>query len=98
MPALVFFLAKMGLVTARFLGKHLEIRILLIFIVAAVMTPAAIPGDQALFALPMIGLYILSIFIAWIVGRWRGAREPQTTHWSEPWPRKRMRLTVTIPG
>ena len=68
MPAVVFFLAKMGLVTARFLWKNLKYAILLIFIAAAVITPGGDAATQALFALPMIGLNILSILIAWIVG------------------------------
>jgi sec-independent protein translocase protein TatC len=68
MPAVVFFLAKMGLVTARFLWKNLKYAILLIFIAAAVITPSGDAATQAIFAMPMIGLYILSIIIAWIVG------------------------------
>ena len=67
-PTLVFFLAKMGLVTARFLWKSLKYAILIIFIAAAVITPGGDVATQALFALPMVGLYILSILIAWIVG------------------------------
>jgi sec-independent protein translocase protein TatC len=68
MPAVVFFLAKMGVVSARFLWRNLKYAVLIIFIAAAVITPGGDVATQALFALPMIGLYILSIFIAWIVG------------------------------
>ena len=67
MPTIVFFLAKMKLVTARFLAKNFKYAILIIFIVAAVVTPGGDPGTQTIFALPMIGLYVLSIGIAWIV-------------------------------
>jgi sec-independent protein translocase protein TatC len=67
MPTLVFFLAKMGLVTARFLLKNFKYAILVIFILAAVITPSGDMLTQSLFAAPMIGLYILSIGIAWIV-------------------------------
>ena len=66
MPTLVFFLAKMGLVTARFLANQFKYAVLVIFIVAAVVTPSGDPYNQAILALPMIGLYILSIFIAWV--------------------------------
>ena len=38
MPTLVFFLAKLRLVTARFLWRHIGYAILIIFIVAAVLT------------------------------------------------------------
>jgi len=68
MPTLVFFLAKMGLVTARFLAKQFKYAILVIFIVAAVVTPSGDPYNQTILALPMIGLYLLSIGIAWIFG------------------------------
>ncbi len=67
MPTLVFFLAKMRLVTARFLLKNFKYAILIIFIVAAVITPSPDMLTQTLFAAPMIGLYLLSIGIAWAV-------------------------------
>jgi sec-independent protein translocase protein TatC len=66
-PTLVFFLAKMRLVTARFLWRHVKYAILISFIVAAVLTPSADPWNQTVFAAPMIGLYLLSIGIAWMV-------------------------------
>jgi sec-independent protein translocase protein TatC len=68
MPTLVFFLAKMGLVSARFLWSQFKYAILVIFIIAAVVTPSGDPYNQTVLALPMIGLYIISIFIAWIFG------------------------------
>lgn len=68
MPTVVFFLAKMGLVTGRLLLRQFKYAILAIFIVAAVVTPSGDPFNQTVFALPMIGLYILSIAIAWIFG------------------------------
>ena len=68
MPAVVYFLAKMGVVSARFLLKNLKYAVLLIFIAAAVLTPGGDVTTQTLFALPMVGLYLISILIAWIVG------------------------------
>jgi sec-independent protein translocase protein TatC len=68
MPTIVMFLAKMHLVTARFLLHNIKYAVLITFVVSAVITPTADPGTQTLFALPMIGLYILSIGIAWLVG------------------------------
>jgi sec-independent protein translocase protein TatC len=67
MPTVVFFLAKMRLVTARFLAKNFKYALLLIFIVAAVITPTGDPMTQMIFAAPMLGLYALSIVIAWVV-------------------------------
>jgi sec-independent protein translocase protein TatC len=68
MPAIVFFLAKLGLVSWRFLLKHTKYAILVIFIAAAIITPTPDATGQLLFALPMVGLYLISILIAWIVG------------------------------
>ena len=68
MPAVVFFLAKMNMITARFLAVNFKYAFLIIFIVAAVITPTGDMMTQTIFAAPMVGLYILSIAIAWVVG------------------------------
>jgi sec-independent protein translocase protein TatC len=68
MPAVVFFLAKMKMITARFLIKNFWYAFLIIFIVAAVITPTGDMMTQTIFAAPMVGLYCLSILIAWVVG------------------------------
>src|SRR4029077_6901962 len=68
MPTVVFFLAKAGLVTARFLIKSFKYAFLLIFIVAAVITPTGDMVTQTIFAAPMVALYLLSILIAWVFG------------------------------
>jgi sec-independent protein translocase protein TatC len=66
MPTLVMFLARVGLVTPRFLIRHTKYAILIIFIVAAVLTPSPDVVSQLLMAGPMILLYGLSIVVAWI--------------------------------
>jgi len=66
-PTLVFFLARLQLVTARFLWRHIKYAILISFVAAAALTPSADPWNQTVFAAPMIGLYLISIGIAWIV-------------------------------
>jgi sec-independent protein translocase protein TatC len=68
MPTLVYFLAKMKLITARFLVSKFKYAILIIFIISAVITPTGDPVTQTVFAAPMIGLYLLGIAIAWVVG------------------------------
>ena len=67
MPTLVFFLARMGVVTARFLVKNTKYAVLIIFILAAVLSPGGEVVSQLLMAGPMLVLYALSILIAWIV-------------------------------
>jgi sec-independent protein translocase protein TatC len=69
MPTIVFFLAKLGLITARLLLRSFKYAFLVIFIVAAVITPTGDMVTQTIFAAPMVGLYILSIGIAWVFGR-----------------------------
>ncbi len=69
MPTVVFFLSKTGLVTATFLWRSFRYAFLLIFVVAAVITPTGDMVTQTIFAAPMVGLYILSILIAWIFGK-----------------------------
>ncbi len=76
MPAIVFFLARMGLITAKFLLKNTKYAILIIFIIAAVLTPTGDPWTQTAMALPMFGLYGLSILIAWIFAKRKPAPEP----------------------
>jgi sec-independent protein translocase protein TatC len=67
MPTIIYFLAKMRLVTASFLWRHTKYAILIIFILAAVITPSGDMITQTIFAAPMLGLYALSILIAWLV-------------------------------
>jgi sec-independent protein translocase protein TatC len=69
MPTVVFFLAKLRLVTARFLWRSFRYAFLLIFVAAAVITPTGDMVTQTIFAAPMVGLYLLSVAIAWIFGR-----------------------------
>jgi len=68
-PTLVFVLARIGLVTPRFLWSKAKYAVLLIFVIAAIMTPTPDVVTQSLLALPMIGLYLLSIGVAWVCGR-----------------------------
>jgi sec-independent protein translocase protein TatC len=75
MPTLVLFLARLGLVTARFLLRNMKYAILIMFIVGAVLSPGTDPVGQALMAGPMFLLYLLSIGLAWLFGK---KKEPVT--------------------
>jgi len=66
MPTLVFFLARMGVVTGQFLLKYFKYAFLIIFIVAAIISPGTDMMSQVVMAVPMLGLYIFSIVIAFI--------------------------------
>jgi sec-independent protein translocase protein TatC len=71
MPAVILVMARMGLVTAGFLWRQIKYAILIIFILAAVITPTGDPMTQTLMAGPMVALYILSIGLAWAFGKRR---------------------------
>ena len=65
LPVLVFFLSLSGLVTARQLFAGTPYAILAVFISAAILTPPDLIS-QILLALPMVGLYLLGVGVAWI--------------------------------
>ena len=67
MPILVFFLALMGIITAGWMWRNLRYSILVIFTIAAIVTPTTDIMNMCIFAAPMVALYILSIGIAWFV-------------------------------
>jgi sec-independent protein translocase protein TatC len=73
MPAITYVLARIGLVTARFLVKIWKTALIVILIAAAVLSPTNDIPNMLLFAAPMIALYIVSIFVAWIFSRPRTA-------------------------
>lgn len=75
-PTLAYFLARLGLVSARLLWSNFKYAILVIFILAAILTPSADPWNQTVFAAPMIVLYLLSIAIAWFCAPSRKASSP----------------------
>jgi sec-independent protein translocase protein TatC len=78
MPAVILVLARMGVVTAGFLWRHIKYAILIIFIAAAVITPTGDMVTQSLMAGPMILLYLLSILLALIFGKKRPKTKIET--------------------
>ncbi|MEW6333195.1 MAG: twin-arginine translocase subunit TatC, partial [Thermodesulfobacteriota bacterium] len=64
MPVFIFFLAKLGIVNAKMLSKQRRYAILVIFIIAAILTPSPDAISQILMAVPLMFLYELSIFVA----------------------------------
>ena len=69
MPTLVLFLARMGVISARFLVRNFKYAVLIMVVASAVITPDG--GGVSLVAMtgPMILLYGLSIGLAWIFGK-----------------------------
>jgi sec-independent protein translocase protein TatC len=67
LPILVFFLSLMGVISAGWMWRNLRYSILAIFVVAAIVTPTTDVLNMCIFAAPMILLYVVSIFVAWLV-------------------------------
>jgi sec-independent protein translocase protein TatC len=73
-PAVIFVLSRLGLVTASFLLKNLKYAIFGCVVVAAIVTPTTDPWNMAIIAGPMFVLYCVGIAVAWISAR----RRPQS--------------------
>jgi sec-independent protein translocase protein TatC len=69
MPVFVFFLARFGLVTWQFLVKQWKYAILGSVLISAIVTPSPDYFSQFVVAVPMLGLYGLSIGVAWLFRR-----------------------------
>jgi sec-independent protein translocase protein TatC len=68
LPVVSFALVRMGVIDYRFLFRYFRHAIVAIFILAAIVTPPDVLS-QTLLALPLVGLYTLSILIARFAGR-----------------------------
>jgi sec-independent protein translocase protein TatC len=71
MPAITYVLARIGIISAGLLIKSWKLSLVIILIVAAVVSPTGDIPNMMLFATPMMGLYVVSIFIAWLFGKKR---------------------------
>lgn len=74
MPLVVLFLTKLGIVGPEKLAKSRRYAILIMFVVAALITPPD-PFTQIAMAIPMIALYEVSILLSRMAVRKREARE-----------------------
>src|SRR5215216_2778200 len=73
MPAVTYVLARIGLVTAGFMIRIWKTALVVILVAAAVLSPTNDIPNMLLFAAPMLVLYMISIFVAWIFNK------PRTT-------------------
>lgn len=67
MPILAFFLALMGVISPGWMWRNFRYSILVIFIIAAIITPTTDILNMCIFAAPMIVLYLGSIGVAYLV-------------------------------
>lgn len=74
LPVVTFFLARLGFVTHQLMLRYARYAVLVIFIVAAMLTPGPDVASQLLMAGPLLVLYALSIGVAYMFGK------PRQTH------------------
>ncbi|HYK05773.1 MAG TPA: twin-arginine translocase subunit TatC [Thermoanaerobaculia bacterium] len=68
-PILIFFLARIGLVTPAFLLQKFKYAVVLSFVIAAVVTPTPDIVTQAALAIPMILLYLIGVAVAFMFAK-----------------------------
>jgi sec-independent protein translocase protein TatC len=78
LPILVFFLSLAGILSAAQLLRGTPYAILAIFVAAAVLTPSPDWVSQVLLGVPMVGLYLLGVGVAWLFGHRKQADTAQT--------------------
>ena len=69
MPVITTFLARIGIIKAKWLSDRRRTAIIVAFILAAMITPTIDPINQSLVAIPLIVLYEMSIWLAKLVQR-----------------------------
>jgi len=67
LPVVIFFLTLLRIVSPSFLIKHSRYAILIIFVIAAIVTPTPDAFNMMLFALPMCLLFYVGVFAAYIL-------------------------------
>jgi sec-independent protein translocase protein TatC len=68
-PIIIFFLARLGIVTPAFLMQKFKYAVVLSFVVAAVVTPTPDMVTQSALAVPMILLYLIGVGVAFLFAK-----------------------------
>jgi sec-independent protein translocase protein TatC len=68
-PILIFFLARLGIVTPAFLMQKFKYAVVLAFIISAIVTPTPDMMTQTALAVPMIALYLIGVAVAYLFGK-----------------------------
>jgi sec-independent protein translocase protein TatC len=66
LPVLVYFLARFRLVTARWMLKYWRHATIAILFISAFLTPGDVVVTTIFFSVVLLGLYFISILVAWI--------------------------------
>ncbi len=65
-PVVIFFLARLRIVSPKFLTAKWKYVVLFVFILAAALTPGPDVFTQTILAVPLLILYLISIGVAWL--------------------------------
>ncbi len=68
-PILIFFLARLGIVTPAFLMQKFKYAVVLAFVISAIITPTPDVVTQAALAVPMILLYLIGVGVAYLFAK-----------------------------
>lgn len=74
LPLILALTTLLGVTTPRLLWHWWRYAVVIIFILAAVLTPGDGPS-QVILAVPLVILYFLSVLVSWIIWRGRGGKE-----------------------
>jgi len=69
MPLIIFVLAKANVINARVLQKHWRWAVVIIAVLAALITPTPDPINMSIVMVPLLLLYVFSIFMAKVARR-----------------------------
>jgi sec-independent protein translocase protein TatC len=75
LPVVAYVLSSMGLITARGMWGFFRYAVIVIFIVAAILTPGPDPVSQVMMAVPLVILYLISIGICAVAQKKKEAEE-----------------------
>lgn len=78
LPVLILLLSLIGVVTPRFLLRYFRHAVVIIFIVAAIITPTPDVVNLCIFAVPALGLYLLGVGAAFFAERFRKKKAVET--------------------
>lgn len=76
LPVVTTFLARLGIISSKWLADRRKAAVILAFVLAAIITPTFDPINQSLVAAPLVVLYEMSIWLAKLVQRKKAQAEP----------------------
>jgi sec-independent protein translocase protein TatC len=67
LPVLILLLSIFGIVTPKFLIKNIRYAVIITAVIAAALAPTPDWTTLFMFWMPLVGLYIISIGLSWLV-------------------------------